>query len=101
MNRLILTGHVDGDPQTFKIGDDKTKTSFRLAEVGGKGWHTVVVWNDDAPTPAKGDLVYVEGRSQTRSYDKDGTKMYVNECVANVCEVMSGTTAVADLDFGD
>lgn len=91
MNSHLLTGTVDTDPQTFKVGDDKSKVTFRLAEVGGKSWHTIVVWQGDAALPAKGDLVFVEGRVATRNYDKDGAKVYITETVARSIEVLNGS----------
>lgn len=103
MNTHMLTGTVDGDPQTATVGaDNKTKVTFRLAEVPGPGWHSVTIWQGDAPTPSKGDLVYVEGRVQTRKYEKDGRDAYFTETVAKVCRPIGGEAAADDdLGFGD
>ena len=39
----------------------------------------------------KGDTVGVEGRIQTRSYDRDGQKVYVTEIVANSVSILHST----------
>ncbi len=50
-------------------------------------YHNVVVFGKQAETSAKwltkGSGVYVEGRLQTRSWDKDGQKQYRTEIVAD------------------
>jgi len=47
----------------------------------------VTVWGDQAENCskylAKGRSVYIEGRLQTRSYDKDGQKHYATDVVAD------------------
>jgi single-strand DNA-binding protein len=47
----------------------------------------VTVWGDQAENChkylSKGRSVYVEGRLQTRSYDKDGQKHYATDVVAD------------------
>lgn len=49
-------------------------------------WHNVVVWGKLAEICAKyldkGRLVFVDGKIQTRSYDKDGQKHWVTEVIA-------------------
>ena len=39
----------------------------------------------------KGDTVGVEGRIQTRTYDRDGQKVYVTEIVANSVSILHST----------
>ena len=50
-------------------------------------WHRVTVWGDQAENCnkylSKGRSVYIEGRLQTRSYDKDGQKHYATDIVAD------------------
>src|SRR5262249_55254052 len=50
-------------------------------------WHRVTVWGDQAENCSKylskGRSVYIEGRLQTRSYDKDGQKHYATDVVAD------------------
>ena len=72
----------------------KPVTSFSVATSRGTGdkeeteWHSVVTWDKTADACrtylTKGQIVYVEGRIQTRSWDKDdGTKAYKTEIVAD------------------
>ena len=58
-----------------KSGDWKEETD----------WHNVVLWRGDkiAPYLTRGSRVFVEGRIQTRSYEKAGEKKYVTEIVAD------------------
>ncbi|MDP8998717.1 MAG: single-stranded DNA-binding protein, partial [Myxococcota bacterium] len=50
-------------------------------------WHRVTVWGRRAEALGKilqkGDLLFVEGRLQTSSYEKNGEKRYSTEVVAN------------------
>ena len=39
----------------------------------------------------KGDTVGVEGRIQTRNYDRDGQKVYVTEIIANSVSILHST----------
>ena len=49
-------------------------------------WHTVVLWDKLAETGnqylQKGSQVYIAGRLQTRSWEKDGQRQYRTEIVA-------------------
>jgi single-strand DNA-binding protein len=52
-----------------------------------------VVWRQGADFlgqyARKGDLIAVDGRITTRSYDKDGHKVFVTEVVADKVEIMA------------
>ena len=90
INRVILVGHVGQDPELKFTTSGNSVTTFSLAtnEVWADAennkkehteWHNVVVWNKLADFATdyldKGQLVYIEGKLQTRSYnDKDGIK---------------------------
>ncbi len=55
--------------------------------------HRVVLWGRLAEIAgeylAKGKSVYVEGRLQTREYEKDGVKRYTTEIVADRMQMLS------------
>ena len=55
-------------------------------------WHRVTLFGVTAENASKylgkGSLVYVEGRLQTRSYEKDGDKRYVTEILASVVKYL-------------
>jgi single-strand DNA-binding protein len=50
-------------------------------------WHTVVIWGKRAEALSKilvkGSQVFIEGRIQTRSYEKNGEKRYATDVVAS------------------
>jgi single-strand DNA-binding protein len=50
-------------------------------------WHNIVLWRGLADVAAKylhkGDLVYIEGRIRTRSWEKDGVTRYTTEVVGD------------------
>lgn len=50
-----------------------------------KSWHTVVGWGKEAEALAlghEGQVVCIKGRLSTRSYEKDGKKVWQTEVVA-------------------
>ena len=73
-------------------------------------YHNVVVFGRQAETAAKylkkGAGAYVEGRLQTRSWDKDGVKQYRTEIVADRVQFGprggdgGGASAAAPADLG-
>ena len=99
LNKVQLIGHLGADPESrfttsgsavanFKLA---TNESWRSAEGETKEkteWHRVVLFGKMAETAAefmkKGQLVYVEGRLQTRSWeDKDKIKRYMTEILCS------------------
>lgn len=97
MNKVILVGRITKDPDMrFTPGAGSAVCQLTLAvdrkfkkegEQQADFIH-VVIWGKPAENTAnytaKGSLVAVSGRIQTRSYDaKDGTKHYVTEVVAD------------------
>lgn len=58
----------------------------------------MVIWENDATAPKKGDLVFVEGRVGTRSYEQDGVKRYTTETTARVVEVLNPSAATTAPD---
>ena len=95
MNRTILVGRLTQDPElrTTPNGIATTRITVainRMPNANGErvaDFINVVVWRRQAENVAKfcakGSLVGVEGRLQSRSYDaQDGTRRYVTEVVA-------------------
>lgn len=93
---MILVGHLGKDPDRRILEDQVTVVSFPLATctvIKKNGvnqeeteWHNIILWRDMAETASKmlskGQLICVEGKVQTRSFEKDGIKRYVTEVVA-------------------
>lgn len=55
-------------------------------------WHNITLWRGEGVTQylTKGKQVYVGGRLQTRSYDKDGVKVYATDVVADEVILLGG-----------
>lgn len=98
INRVILIGNIGQDPEirSFQSGDRvasfslATSESWKDKSTGERKerleWHKIVVFNQGLiklceSYLAKGSKVYVEGQLETRSYDKDGQKVYTTEIV--------------------
>ena len=100
LNKVMIMGHMGGDPEVRSTQDGKSVANISIATTFGTGdnkkteWHKVIVWEKSAEFVKeycrKGDLVFVDGRIQTRSYDKDGQKVYVTEIVASNLLKLSG-----------
>ena len=106
VNKVILVGNLGADPElkytpsnrpvcnlsvaTNEVWKDKNGQKQERTE-----WHRVNVWGDQAEHCskylAKGRMVYVEGRIQTRSWDdKEGKKRYTTEVVAERVVFLGG-----------
>src|SRR3990167_3980016 len=107
MNRVLLIGNLGADPELKKTPGGKSVTTLRVAtneawidKVGEKhtraDWHRVVVWGDQAENCAKylkkGRQVHIDGRLQTRTWDKEGQKQYVTEIVASRVTFLGGNS---------
>lgn len=94
----MIYGNLTRDPELKALPSGMNVCSFSLAtnrvynDRDGKRqeqteYHNIVVFGKQADTTAKylkkGSGAYVEGRLQTRSWDKDGVKQYRTEVVAD------------------
>ena len=105
VNKVILVGNLGADPELKYTPSSRALCNLRIAttevykDKGGQRqekteWHRVTVWGDQAENCskylAKGRSVYIEGRLQTRSYDKDGQKHYATDVVADRVVFLGG-----------
>ena len=106
INNVTLVGRLTADPEVRKTNSGISVCQFtvaldrlvgRNAEPGQQtaDFPQVVAWRQSADFIGqyghKGDMVAVEGRIQTRTYDRqDGSKAYVTEVVANRVELTGG-----------
>jgi len=102
LNKSCLIGRIGADlelkkTQNSSVVNMSVATSRRWKDDSGAmqedtQWHRVTVWGRTAENCAdflrKGSQVYVEGRIETRSYDKDGEKRYVTEIVAHTVQFL-------------
>lgn len=95
-NKAIVLGNITKDPELKALPGGTKVCNFGVAtnrvwsQDGEKKeaveFHSIVVFGKMAETVAqymrKGSQILVEGRLQTRSWDKDGIKHYKTEIVA-------------------
>ena len=101
VNKVVLVGHMGSDPETrFTTGSGSAVSSFSIAtneswktsdgEFKDKTeWHRCVMFCKLAESATKflkkGQLVYLEGRLQTRKWeDKDGMTRYTTEVLVDM-----------------
>lgn len=87
VNKIILVGNVGQDPDIQETGNGTKVAHFSLAtnrRTNGLGdepqeradWHRLTLWNRLAQFAqdyvSKGDRIYVEGRLEYDSYERDG-----------------------------
>ncbi len=98
LNKAMIYGNLTRDPEMKALPSGMNVTSFSLATnrrykdrdgnyQDAVDYHNVVVFGRQAETTnqylSKGSATYVEGRMQTRSWEKDGVKQYRTEVVAD------------------
>jgi single-strand DNA-binding protein len=98
LNKAMVYGNLTRDPEVRSLPSGIQVCSFSVAtnrvykdKEGRKqeqaDFHNIVVFGRQAEIAAqylkKGSGVFVEGRLQTRSWDKDGAKQYRTEIVAD------------------
>jgi single-strand DNA-binding protein len=97
LNKAMIYGNLTRDPELKVLPGGTQVCSFSIAtnrvfnDRDGKrqeasDYHNVVVFGKQAENCSKylskGNSAYVEGRIQTRSWDKDGVKQYRTEIIA-------------------
>ena len=100
LNKIMIIGNVGKDPEVRTTTTGKNVATFSVAvtEKRKTDEHTecfnVVVWDKLADICAqylsKGKSVYLEGRQQTRMYQKDGTNVYRTELIADKMQMLGG-----------
>jgi len=102
LNKVQLIGFLGADPELRRSNDSDAiaraniATSESWKKDGEKHekteWHRVVFFGKLAEIVGeylkKGSLVYVEGRLQTRSWDKDGETRYTTEIVGESMKML-------------
>ena len=104
MNRVVLVGRLTRDVEVRKTASGLSVATFTVAcdrrmARGQDGnnqqsadFISCVAWRQAADFlgsyARKGALVGVEGRIQTRNYDRDGQKVYVTEIVCDTVNLL-------------
>ena len=105
VNKVILVGGLGKDPEVRFMPNGEAVANFSLAtnetwkdKAGVKqektSWHNIVAYRKLAEIIGeylkKGSQVYIEGKLQTREYEKDGQKRYVTEIIADTMQMLGG-----------
>jgi single-strand DNA-binding protein len=100
VNKVILVGTCGQDPETRYLPNGNAVTNLSLAtseqwtdkQTGQKvertEWHRVSLFGKVAEIAGeylrKGSQVYIEGKLQTREWEKDGIKRYTTEIIVDM-----------------
>lgn len=113
VNKVIIVGNLGQDPeirttpQGTPVGTINVATSENFKDKSGEWqenteWHRITLWNYLADTASKylhkGSKVYIEGKLQTRSYEKDGITRYVTEIRADQLVLLDPSTNSGNSD---
>ena len=105
VNKVILVGNLGRDAEvrytpggapvaSFSIATTENWTSKDGEKHEQTEWHRIVLWGKSAeslqPYLTKGKQIYVEGRLQTRNWEKDGQKHYTTEVKADRIVLLGG-----------
>ena len=105
INKAILVGNVGKDPEVRYLEKNVAVANFTLATTDRAyttqsgtqvpertEWHNIVAWRGLAELTEKyirkGSQLYIEGKIQTRSWEKDGVKRYTTEIYAETIQLL-------------
>lgn len=105
VNKVILVGRLGKDPEVRNLENGASVANFTMATsetykdktTGEKkeitDWHNIVLWRGLAEIAQKylhkGDMIYVEGKLRTRSWEKDGVTRYTTEIIGDNMTMIS------------
>jgi single-strand DNA-binding protein len=126
VNKVILVGNVGRDPEIRYLDKNVSVANFSLATTergftmangtqvpDRTEWHNIVAWRGLADIAEKyikkGSQLYIEGKIQTRSWEKDGIKRYTTEIYAENIQMLgrrsdsesAATSATGDMPQAD
>lgn len=111
LNKVTLIGNLTRDPETKEVNGNKvarfglaTNYAWKDKKTGEKKedvvFHNVSAWNGLGEVAGKwlkkGNKVFIEGRVNNRSYEKDGVKKNYSEVVAKNMIMLSGKAAKSE-----
>lgn len=119
VNKVILVGNLGRDPEVRYMPNGEAVANFSIATTDSwkdksgvkqekTEWHNIVMYRRLAEIAGeylkKGRPVYVEGRLQTRKWEKDGVTRYTTEIVADQMQMLGsgrdGGSTSYDGDMG-
>lgn len=113
VNKVILVGHAGKDPEIRYLDKNVAVANFTLAttERGytlANGtqvperteWHNIVAWRGLADIAEKyirkGSQLYIEGKIQSRNWEKDGIKRVSTEIYAETIQLLGKKPETVD-----
>lgn len=102
INRVVLVGRLTRDVELKKTGNGTSIANFTVAcdrmkkkgEEGTADFIRCIAWRQPAEFLSnyakKGDMVAVDGRIQTGSYDQNGRTVYTTDIVAEQVKLLGG-----------
>lgn len=105
VNKVILVGNLGNDPDVKYTQGGQTVTTISLATTRAwkdrdgnlqekTEWHRVKLWGKLGDIAGeylrKGRQVYIEGRLEYGSYEKDGVKHYTTDIIADEMQMLGG-----------
>lgn len=103
INKAILVGNTGKDPEIRTTTAGKKVATFSLAttekrkDASGQlqsvtSWHNIVAWSPLAEVAEsyvkKGQLLYIDGRINYRTYESGGVTKYITEIIANTMQML-------------
>jgi single-strand DNA-binding protein len=105
VNKVILIGNAGRDPEVRYLDKNVAVANFTLATTERAyttqngiqvpertEWHNIVAWRGLAEIAEKyirkGSQLYIEGKIQTRSWEKEGIKRYTTEIFADTIQLL-------------
>ena len=116
LNKVLLLGNLGADPELRVTPGGQAVLKLRLATTESyldrnntrqerTEWHRITIWGKRGEALAKfltkGDRLFVEGRIQTSSYEKNGEKRYSTDIIANNVILAGGGRGRGDRPEGD
>ena len=115
LNKVMLLGNLGADPELKVTAGGQAVLKLRLATTESyldrnktrqerTEWHQITLWGPRGEALAKfltkGERIFVEGRIQTSTYEKDGEKRYRTEIVATNI-ILSGGGKRGGADYAE
>ena len=109
INRTVLVGRLTKDPEVRKtqsgksvcqvtVACDRNRKKDENSQEPTADFISCVIWGQPADFLGqyghKGSLVGVDGRIQTRTYEKDGQRVYVTEVVAENVRLLESKNSI-------
>lgn len=105
VNKVILIGNLGNDPDIRSTQSGTRVATLSIATTSSRKdrdgnwqekteWHRVKLFGKTAETAerflTKGNQVYIEGRLEYGSYDKDGVKHYTTDIICDDMQMLGG-----------